>query len=88
MKDYEIHSNMEKRVKSLMGPWGNESRIKKKLNAQEKTLIEQKEKIREQQKIIEDMKFQQNQVAFKKQIAILEEIKEKQVKNHTHLKKI
>lgn len=33
----------------------------------------------EQQKLIEDMKYQQNQIAFKEQIALLEQIKAKQL---------
>ena len=33
----------------------------------------------EQQKVIETLKFQQSQVAFKEQIALLEQIKAKQV---------
>ena len=35
----------------------------------------------EQQKLIDEMKFQQGQAAFKEQIALLEQIKAKQVKN-------
>lgn len=72
-----------------MGPWGNEStRYKKKLSVQEKVLNEQKEKIKEQEKIIQDMKFQQNQMDFKKQIVILEEIKQKQVTCQLYSKKL
>jgi hypothetical protein len=35
--------------------------------------------ILDQQKIIDELKFQQSQVAFKEQIALLEQIKAKQV---------
>ena len=35
--------------------------------------------ISEQQKLIEDMKYQQSQIAFKEQIALLEQIKAKQL---------
>lgn len=37
----------------------------------------------EQQKLIEDLKFQQSQIAFKEQIALLEQIKAKQVELET-----
>ncbi len=77
------HLNLEKKVKDMMWPWVktpfNISKFDNRFKAQEKLLHEQHAMIKEQQKLIEDMKFQQSQVAFKEQIALLEQIKAKQV---------
>lgn len=81
----ELSTNVtvdEKKVREMMAPFvkGNVgSKFENRFRAQEKILREQHEMIKEQKRMIEEMKYEQNQVAFKEQIALLEEIKKKQV---------
>ena len=75
--------DLNKKVKEMMWPWVKTpfavNNFDNRFKAQEKLLHEQHGMIKEQQKLIEDLKFQQSQVAFKEQIALLEQIKTKQV---------
>jgi len=74
--------DIDKKVKELMAPFvkGNlGSKFENRFRAQEKILQEQHEMIKDQKRMIEEMKYEQNQVAFKEQIALLEEIKKKQL---------
>lgn len=85
MVDQELSTNAavdEKKVREMMAPFvkGNMgSKFENRFKAQEKILQEQHEMIKEQKRMIEEMKYEQNQAAFKEQIALLEEIKKKQV---------
>lgn len=80
--DSEREAQMSKKVRKMMWPWVKSpfaiNNFENRHKAHEKMLQEQQKMIKDQQRLIEDLKYQQSQTAFKEQIALLEQIKQKQ----------